>query len=264
MLYTDKDKAIEAITNSEGKIHIIPDKEYKELLDNFKNTEIITEVEKRIDEKTREIHDRYDTDIYELTGEKKKPEEKTYQFLKRKITELKEKADSKDHDEEVENIRAKAQKDLQERDNKIQELLESMNKNELKAELRAAMNGLKFREDIPEKYKKKIIEDEINAIVEHSKKDGDVTRWKNSSDDFIGEDYRPLSAEKVVQHVFKDLIDLNTSFGGGGRPASVKKVGNMTNIEATKYLIEVEKLQSGTPDFQAKFKELTGIGSKDE
>lgn len=37
----------------------------------------------------REIHNRYDKDLFELTGEKKGPHEKSHEFLKRKFNELK-------------------------------------------------------------------------------------------------------------------------------------------------------------------------------
>lgn len=73
---------------SEGVILRSPDEE-KEFLSNYEKNIIPAKVESEIGQKVRAVHDQYDNDLFELTGERKQPHEKTYDFLKRKMADLK-------------------------------------------------------------------------------------------------------------------------------------------------------------------------------
>lgn len=50
-------------------------------------------VSQQIGDKIKEVHDRYDQDIFDATGLKKDPNEKTYEFTKRVLKNLKEQAE---------------------------------------------------------------------------------------------------------------------------------------------------------------------------
>ena len=79
-------KINEAEENSEFEVFTSP--EYKSFLENYAESE----VSKRIDGEVLKIHNQYDQDIFELTGLKRDTNEKTYDFNKRIISELKENA----------------------------------------------------------------------------------------------------------------------------------------------------------------------------
>lgn len=70
-------------------------KEDEDFLSNYEKNIIPNKVNEQIGQKVKEVHEMYDKDLFELTGEKKNPEEKTYEFLKRKIGELKTQRSSK-------------------------------------------------------------------------------------------------------------------------------------------------------------------------
>lgn len=73
---------------AEGVIVRTKDEE-TQFLSNYETNVIPGKVQAEIGSKIKAVHDQYDADLLELTGEKKLPNEKTYEFMKRKLTELK-------------------------------------------------------------------------------------------------------------------------------------------------------------------------------
>lgn len=63
--------------------------EENEFLTNYEKTTIPEKVKTEIKPYIKAIHDKYDQDLFELTGEKRGENERTYDFLKRKISDLK-------------------------------------------------------------------------------------------------------------------------------------------------------------------------------
>lgn len=61
----------------------------KEQDEAYVNAKVEPLVEVKIKDQIKSVHEKYDQDLLELTGDRKKPEEKTYDFLKRKIAEIK-------------------------------------------------------------------------------------------------------------------------------------------------------------------------------
>ena len=78
---------------AEGTIVRTKDEETT-FLTNYENNIIPGKVQAQIGEKIKAVHDQYDADILELTGLKKGSNEKTYEFNKRVLKDLKEKAES--------------------------------------------------------------------------------------------------------------------------------------------------------------------------
>ena len=62
--------------------------EEKEFTDNILKNAVEPEIDKRIGERISEIHTRYDNDIFTITGLKKEPNQKTYEFNKEVLTKL--------------------------------------------------------------------------------------------------------------------------------------------------------------------------------
>ena len=87
------------VLKGEGIVIRTKDEE-TEYLSNYEKNIIPGKVEAEIGPKVRAIHDKYDDNLFELTGERKESHEKTYDFLKRKINELKA-SKSKGNDDPV-------------------------------------------------------------------------------------------------------------------------------------------------------------------
>jgi hypothetical protein len=85
---------------SEG-VTVRKKEEEAEFLSNYEKNIIPGKVEAEIGAKIKAVHDQYDNDLFELTGERKQPTEKTYEFMKRKLTEMKEKAGKGGKDDPV-------------------------------------------------------------------------------------------------------------------------------------------------------------------
>ena len=73
---------------AEGTIFRKPDEE-KEFLTNYEKSIIPAKVDAQIGEKIKAVHDAYDEDLFKLTGKRKTGNQKTYDFLKEQIEELK-------------------------------------------------------------------------------------------------------------------------------------------------------------------------------
>lgn len=85
-------------------------------INNYEKTVLPNKVKELADKQTsdaiKEVHNRYDNDLFELTGERKNHDEKTYAFLKRKLTELKESSVHGKIDEVTKNKIAALEKEL--------------------------------------------------------------------------------------------------------------------------------------------------------
>lgn len=75
--------------------------EEQQFLANYEKTTLPTKVQEAIGAKIKEVHDQYDNDLFELTGERKQPNEKTYDFMKRKLNDLKAQAKGAGKDDPV-------------------------------------------------------------------------------------------------------------------------------------------------------------------
>ena len=85
----NKEEAIAKINEREdGDFEVFLKEEYTNVLDNYAKAK----VEEAQGEVTKSIHTRYDDDLYEIFGERKSTNEKTYNFLKRKFGELSDKS----------------------------------------------------------------------------------------------------------------------------------------------------------------------------
>lgn len=79
------------VVKGEGLVIRTKDEE-TEYLTNYEKNIIPSKVEAEIGKKVGEVHNRYDADIFEATGLKKGPNEKTYDFNKRVLKELADQA----------------------------------------------------------------------------------------------------------------------------------------------------------------------------
>lgn len=262
MLYTDKEQLTNKVSElEEGAYHLLSKEEYQTMLENFKKTEILTEVNKQIGEKVKETHDKYDADFKEYFGEKS-ADEKTYNWIRRNIEDLKSKAEGKhDESEEFKKFKKEASTKISERDAAIEKLQSSIKQEKYRSTLTQAMAGFEFNENVPESLRQMAIDAKFNELVANAREEDGNIVWKLNGVDLHDEAYNPLTAKSVIDKVFGDIKKSVTGGGGGDTPP--KKEGNMDAQTAVE-LLKKEGLKVGTPSFQTKFKELTGIGSKEK
>lgn len=102
----------EVIAGMQAEGRIIRTKEEEEtFLTNYEKNTIPAKVQAEIGAKVKAVHDQYDNDLFELTGEKKAPNEKTYDFMKRKLAEMKAQKNGGDKDpvlaDQIKELQAK-------------------------------------------------------------------------------------------------------------------------------------------------------------
>jgi D-Tyr-tRNAtyr deacylase len=265
MLY-EKDKALEAIEALEdgAKIEVMTPAEKKELLDNYKLTEVETEVNKRIGERVSEIYSQIDEDVYGVIGVKKGDNEKTYDYVKSQLAALKEKAEKKggDESEELKKVRKQLQDLAREKSEEVERLKSEMTISNRMSKLREGLAKLNFNEHIPESILKETIDKRIKDLAESATETEDGKyRYKSNGVDIL-ENYAPVTEpEKVLGIVFKDMLGEARAAGGGGGKPPKPRLSGMSPEDATKQIIE-EGIPVTSKEGVNRFRELTG-GSSD-
>lgn len=219
--------------------------EGKELLDNYFNSEF----EKKIGDKVSEIHTSYDNDIFEILGERKKADQKTYDYVKNLVTELKElrTAKGEGNENKVKELQAKI-KELQdsgsvnehwkkiyneavskweakekEYKTQIEEQETKYRTTQVEGALKSALGSLKFKQGIPQEAIDALIKVNEESILKHAKViDGKVVFHKDDGTPWLNEEYKPISAQEIVKGFLKTMIDDGSSEGNAGGGASPK------------------------------------------
>ena len=239
-----KDEALKKINESKDEsFEVFTEQEHTTYLDNFAKTE----VEKRIGDEISKVHSQYDNDAFEILGERKAGNEKTYNFLKRKLRELKESAGgsqvhldriaqleadlkNKSGDEQLkkdyEQIRKTYNEEKQTWEKKIQDYEASQQSMKIEIQLDAALPKLKFSDQIPENVRNIMIQAAKSKLLQSGKivdgqlifvdKDGATLRNKNNA-------LNPYTAEEMLTAELKDILgEKKVVPGTGVKPEIVK------------------------------------------
>jgi hypothetical protein len=262
--------------------------EDKTFLENHKQSVIDAE----LPQKVNEIHTRYDDDLFELFGVRKKGDQKTYNFLKEQFGALKTKASKVETLEtEIAELRkgnptdAKRLAEIAELQNTIttlkkahetelSEFASKMQRTNIISDIKNARGGLKIKKDIPESVIEvylNTIADELAKNAEH--RDGKIvfldpekkTPLRNPST------MVPYTTAELVAEKMKDLIDVGIHQKGpgieSGKPPVEKKDGkfqinfqlpaDITSREKLgPYLIKEHGLKSTSPEYREAYKTL--------
>jgi hypothetical protein len=89
--------------------------EETEFLSNYEKTVIPDKVNAEIGQKVKAVHDQYDEDLFKLTGKRKAGNQKTYDFLKEQIEEIKKAQKKGDHDPVLDDKLKELQSELEKR-----------------------------------------------------------------------------------------------------------------------------------------------------
>ncbi|MBW1996067.1 MAG: hypothetical protein JRI77_16710, partial [Deltaproteobacteria bacterium] len=240
-----KEEAIKKIESQEGdsvQFEVFEEKEHKTFLENH----LADQVEKKIGVEISKVHQQYDDDLFETTGERKQPTEKTYDAYKRIMGRTKKDADLVPVlKKEIEDLKKgkvsdpdeKLQKeynDLQTRhetykaemDKKIKEMETGHKKTQIMGMLDRAITGLKFSDSVPENVRKTFIETTKASLVDMADisegtlvfrdKEGIVIKNENNS-------LHPYTAEEIVRERLKEIIDEGRKLEGPGKKPELLK-----------------------------------------
>jgi hypothetical protein len=189
--------------------------------------------------KISELHNRYDEDIFSVTGVRKNATEKTYDFTKRVLNEFKTKAEKADLlEKEIADLKKqikdgtgdkktlsdleavqKAYKELQENSAKeVGELKKQNEQREIRYEITSALSGYAYKKGITEPVRKAFIDQVINELTNTA----EMREGKLVFLDKAGNPMRnahnalnPYTAKELLDERLKEIIDMGQKLNGG-------------------------------------------------
>jgi hypothetical protein len=289
-----KDEVLKYVeTKGDESFIVRTEAEEKTFLENY-GKKIEEEV---IPSKISELHTRYDDDIFAVTGLKKNPTEKTYDFTKRVLGEFKTKAektsvleteiaalkkqitDGTGDKKTLADLEAvqKAYKELEDTKTKeVNDLRTQFEKYKDESEIVAATSGLQFKKNIPETAVKSLVKQVISDLTSiASRQDGKLVFLKD------GVPHRnphnalnPYTADELLKERLKDVLDTGRKLDNGpGIDNEVikeydKASGKLTKIamvipdsvktkEDLSKFLISQKLLRGTEDYNLAYKEYS-------
>ena len=195
--------------------------------DSFLENHKRSVIEEELPKKVNEIHTKYDDDMFELFGKRKKSDQKTYHFLKEQFNDLKARAD-KVADLETQIIELKKNKPDDAKLQEITELqkeikrLKTVHDEEIQgasrksveasilADIKVARAGLKFKPGIPDDVVESYLNTIMNDLVSNAEqRDGKTvfldkdkkTALRNSAT------MAPYTASELLKERAKNIID---------------------------------------------------------
>lgn len=230
-----KDEVLKYVeTKGDESFIVRTEAEEKTFLENY-GKKIEEEI---IPGKISELHTRYDDDIFSVTGTKKNPTEKTYEFTKRVLAEFKTKAEKTSIlEKEITDLKKqiadgtgdkktladleavqRAYKELEDTKTKeITDLRTQFEKYKDESEIVSASSGLMFKKNIPETAIKSLVKQVIGDLTSiASRQDGKLLFLK---DGVPMRNYHnglnPYTADELLKERLKDVLDVNRKIDGG-------------------------------------------------
>ena len=248
----NKDEALKKIEAYEGdnvEIEIFTSEEHTTFLDNFKKDT----VEKSIGDEISKVHSRYDDDLFQITGLRKEPSEKTYDFNKRIVNDLKTKAESAEGlEQKIEDLKGKSPDETLKRENadllkqyndlktehddKVGEMQSKFKGTQIMGRLDAAMQGLKFKDSIPDTVRSTVINAAKVKLSESADMNEDILVFRDKEGIILKNrenSLEPYTAEEMIKTELKDILDTGRKIEGTGvKPKVEEKNGKKTIIMA--------------------------------
>ena len=289
-----KDEVLKYVeTKGDESFIVRTEAEEKTFLENY-GKKIEEEV---IPSKISELHTRYDDDIFAVTGLKKNPTEKTYDFTKRVLSEFKTKAektsvleteiaalkkqitDGTGDKKTLADLEAvqKAYKELEDTKTKeVNDLRTQFEKYKDESEIVAATSGLQFKKNIPETAVKSLVKQVISDLTSiASRQDGKLVFLKDGVPQRNPHNaLNPYTADELLKERLKDVLDTGRKLDNGpGIDNEVikeydKASGKLTKIamvipdsvktkEDLSKFLISQKLLRGTEDYNLAYKEYS-------
>lgn len=244
-------------------------------------------LEKELDPAIGKIHTQYDDDLEKIFGKRKKPGEKTYNFMKSEFQSWKEKADRVEQLEtEIEGLK-KGSPDLESKLREIKSLQNQLNelkanhekelaglakqnlRNNVKSEIERGLMGIKIKSGIPEAMQKVYVDTIINELSDNAEiRDGKIVFL-----DKEGKAMRdpatmaPYTAEALLKDRMKDVIETGRKVEGVGITEPIKKEDGKTKLnvllpesvksreQLSKWLVEELGIKNHTQEYRELYHE---------
>ena len=255
--------------------------EERTYLENFK----MAEVEKAIAPQISQVHSRYDEDILAVTGLKKKPDEKTYDFNKRVLAELKAKADKhpeleqeiaslkekvgKNADAKIladlENVRTEFATFKTSKEKELDDLRKETELSKRRALIEAELNAFEFDPTVKEGVLKVFKETTVNALLNSSEfRDGQLVFLDDKGNPLRNQakNLAAYTANEIVAEKMKDVIKQKRVIGGPPKPGDPsdppKSVPDTvkTKVDLTDHLMK-EGYKRGTKEYDEVYAQLS-------
>lgn len=281
----NKEEAIAKINAGEADDFVVFEKpEHETYLEKYAKTK----VEEAQTDITRSIHTQYDDDLNDIFGERKQPNEKTYNFLKRKFSELKEsagqseplKAKIKEMEEklksgagdeqlksELEQVREEYKKEKAQWGEKEKEWEQRTVNFQLSTEIDKGMAGLKFDSNIPEAARMALIDRTKADIMKMAViADGKLVFKDADGKTMLDSNLDPVTAEGMLSKQLEAILDTTvkketpkakeTEGEDGKTKITLENPNAQSREEVTKYLKE-SGLANGSKEYIEAYKEFT-------
>ena len=244
-------------------------------------------IEKELDPKVAEIHSQYDDDMFKLFGKRKKPGEKTYNFLKEQFEQLKSRADKVESLEneiielkkeapddasrlkEIKDLQSQIARLKQDQDEEISRLVKQNLKNNIKNEIERGLLNLKLKDGIPEKMKKIYVDTIINELSDNAemREEGIVFLDKEGKALRDERTMAPYTAEALLRERMKDIIDEGRIVTGpgikvdkiekdkDGKPIIIRPPTVTSREKLGEYLVKELGLKRNSEDYMTAYAE---------
>lgn len=237
--------------------------------ESYLNTYKAQVIEQEIPTKIKEVHDKYDEDLLTLTGERKAPTEKTYDFLKRKISEIKA---SKIEDPVLKEQLVTLQKNLEAKDKEYQTKIQTMESDYFKRELSGmvsnaldlvniAMPAHLKTDDEKQKYvasqKSMMKRDMMDNVTAKKDKEGNVVFYNGDQPLTSTTDGKPLKAIDIIKdrYAFYLAAELPKA-SGAGTGGNGGSEGKFTTKEQVYQHLEAKGLTPLTKQFSDEYAKI--------
>lgn len=249
------------------------------LLQNHEKNVIPGLVSAQISDKIKEVWDKVDNDVFEITGLKKEPTEKTYEFNKKVIKELKEKIEKakKDGDPVLKDELEALKKSLKEKEGYVAPgEVEKLRSDFAKERLSITLNSALERKPIAipahitdEKQKqayvanqRKMLSGDFMSRFTVKQTDGKTVYYEGDKLLTNSSDASPMTEEQIIEQYYSTYFVPEKKSGGGagsgaGGAASDPTEASLKNKEQLMvYLQEVKKLTVGSPAYLKEYERI--------
>lgn len=241
----------------------------KEQDEAYVNAKVEPLVEVKIKDQIKSVHEKYDQDLLELTGDRKKPEEKTYDFLKRKIAEIKASKGGDDVDKDkLKSLQDSLEKMKKDHETEISTIHSGYLKNEVGMNVHVAVSGFNIavpanltddqKADFIARQRKMIASDFQSAFTAKKDNEGNIVFYKGEQLQISTKDGKPLTAEQLIAENYQTYFAApGRKQGGAGSGGDyVKELSVTSTKQDILSWLKANNYQENTKDFLDKYEEL--------
>ena len=283
----NKEEAIKKINESDTEdFQVFSTEEHTTYLDNFAKQN----VDSKLAEEVRKIHNRYDDDLFELFGERKPTNEKTYNFLKRKVSETKEQAktaetykskideltkalENNTGDEQLKRDLATVKKAYEDEkkswSQKEQEFATKLDTYKLETELDKGLTGLKFSDSVPEDVRSVFIANVKADLIKSAKiVDGKMIFVGEDGNTLVNKDnaLNPYTPSEMLSKKLESILSQERKIDGPPKPKTevidgkevliLSNPNAKTRAEVSEYL-KKNGIANSSPEYMKMYAEFT-------